>query len=228
MNNEIKKTPLKTESYLTNDTNFTTSYEQLTVSTEKIALYILDKAQGLASKYQGLVVTNGKDGRKAASATKDKLNAFTKEVNAMKKTFDTMIKQAIQPVEERKKELQTFIEESREADREEQREQAMQFASDLMQTLGFNPVFTPSSIIDFHSSEISNLSGSDLKRERYIADKLGYVMKYGVQVGNNTLDATTAEVILKEVKVTVRGDAQAVDNVVKELEKKEDIEVEVK
>lgn len=228
MSNEIKKTPLKTESYLTNDTNFNTSYEQLTMSAEKLALYILDKAQGLASKYQGLVVTNGKDGRKAASATKDKLNAFTKEVNTMKKTFDTMIKQAIQPVEERKKELQTFIEESREADREEQREQAMQFASDLMQTLGFNPVFTPSSIIDFHSSEISNLSGSDLKRERYIADKLGYAMKYGVQVGNNTLDATTAEVILKEVKVTVRGDAQAVDNVVKELEKKEDIEVEVK
>lgn len=228
MSNEIKKTPLKTESYLTNDTNFNTSYEQLTVSTEKIALYILDKAQGLASKYQGLVVTNGKDGRKAASATKDKLNAFTKEVNAMKKTFDTMIKQAIQPVEERKKELQTFIEESREADREEQREQAMQFASDLMQTLGFNPVFTPSSIIDFHSSEISNLSGSDLKRERYIADKLGYAMKYGVQVGKNTLDATTAEVILKEVEVTVRGKAQAVDDVVKKLEKKENIEVEVK
>lgn len=228
MNNEIKKTPLKTESYLTNNLDFTREYEKLTVTAGKLSLTILDLAKELVDKYQGLVVTDGKDGRKAASEAKDDLYSFIKGVKAMQKAFEYPFKTAIQPVEERKKELQTFIEESREADREEQREQAMQFASDLMQTLGFNPVFTPSSIIDFHSSEISNLSGSDLKRERYIADKLGYAMKYGVQVGKNTLDATTAEVILKEVKVTVRGDAQAVDNVVKELEKKEDIEVEVK
>ncbi|MHC5523312.1 hypothetical protein [Ligilactobacillus saerimneri] len=187
------------------------TFNQPNYNTELVAL----EANKLAKKYSNLLVTNGPEGRKSANKAKDEIGKFIKKnetdfkekkKQAMKviKAMKNQLDEALAPAVEVHDELDELIKESQNAQHEAQDAENRQIAHEMAKNLGVAPGLVDK-IIDYKNKALYPLGTGKLKRERYIADKLGYAMKYGVQVGKNTLDATTAEVILKEVKVTVRG-----------------------
>lgn len=201
------------------------TFNQPNYNTERVAL----EANKLAKKYSNLLVTNGPEGRKSANKAKDEIGKFIKKnetdfkekkkqamkvIKAMKKQLD----EALAPAVEVHTELKELIEESQDADHEEQDAENRQIAHEMAKNLGVIPSLVDK-IIDYENPALYRLGASPLKRERYISDKLRYTIQNGFVIDEPinhekiTLDAKTGEKIsrIKTVVVELKGDPFAVD-----------------
>lgn len=217
-NNSTKKDPV----VKSNEIN---TFNQPNYNTQAVSL----EAEKLAKKYSNLLVTNGPEGRKSANKAKDEIGKFIKEketdfkekkkqamnvIKAMKKQLD----EALAPAVEVHTELKELIEESQDADHEEQDAENRQIAHEMAKNLGVDTGLVDK-IIDYKNPTLYRLGASPLKRERYINDKLRYTIQNGFVIDEPinhekiTLDAKTGEKIsrIKTVVVELKGDPFAVD-----------------
>ena len=196
------------------------------------------EAERYAKKYKGLLVTNGIDGRKAANDAKNKVGKFIKDkeaefkqkkkqatdtIKAMKKQLD----EALAPAVEVHTELKELIEESQDADHEEQDAENRQIAHEMAKNLGVAPGLVDK-IIDYKNKALYPLGTGKLKRERYINSKLRHALEHGFIQENDdgtetkTLDAKTEKTIgiTKTVVIELTGGPFVVDLAVDSLKEK--------
>ena len=226
-NNSTKKDPV----VKSNEIN---TFNQPNYNTQAVSL----EAEKLAKKYSNLLVTNGPEGRKSANKAKDEIGKFIKEhetdfkekkkqamnvIKAMKKQLD----EALAPAVEVHTELKELIEESQDADHEEQDAENRQIAHEMAKNLGVIPSLVDK-IIDYENPTLYRLGASPLKRERYISDKLRYTIQNGFVIDEPinhekiTLDAKTGETIsrIKTVSIKLKGDPFVIDLAIDTLKEK--------
>lgn len=222
----IKKDPV--------DNNEIIKLNQIKYNTEPVAL----EANKLAKKYSNLLVTNGPEGRKSANKAKDEIGKFIKEnetdfkekkkqamnvIKAMKKQLD----EALAPAVEVHAELKELIEESQEAQHEEQDAENRQIAHEMAKNLGVAPGLVDK-IIDYKNKALYPLGTGKLKRERYINGKLRYALEHGFILESDdhteitTKDAQTGETIskIKTAVLELTGPPFVVDLAVDSLKEK--------
>lgn len=226
-NNSTKKDPV----VKSNEIN---TFNQPNYNTQAVSL----EAEELAKKYSNLLVTNGPEGRKSANKAKDEIGKFIKKnetdfkekkkqamnvIKAMKSQLD----EALAPAVEVHAELKELIEESQEAQHEEQDAENRQIAYEMAKNLGVAPNLVDK-IIDYKDSALYPLGTGKLKRERFINGKLRYALEHGFILESDdhteitTKDAQTGETIskIKTVSIKLKGDPFVIDLAIDTLKEK--------
>lgn len=228
VNKSVKKDPVaNNEIKIINQLKYNTELKSINTEAERYA-----------KKYKGLLVTNGVDGRKTANDAKKEVNDFIKEkeadfkqkkkqvtdvLKAMKKQLD----EALAPAVEVHAELKELIEESQEAQHEEQDAENRQIAHEMAKNLGVDTGLVDK-IIDYKNKALYPLGTGKLKRERFINSKLRYALEHGLIQENDdgtetkTLDAKTGKPIgiTKTVVIELTGSPFVVDLAVDSLKEK--------
>ncbi|WP_027827142.1 hypothetical protein [Ligilactobacillus saerimneri] len=228
VNKSVKKDPVaNNEIKIINQLKYNTELKSINTEAERYA-----------KKYKGLLVTNGVDGRKTANDAKKEVNDFIKEkeadfkqkkkqvtdvLKAMKKQLD----EALAPAVEVHAELKELIEESQEAQHEEQDAENRQIAHEMAKNLGVAPGLVDK-IIDYKNKALYPLGTGKLKRERYINGKLRYALEHGFILESDdhteitTKDAQTGETIskIKTAVLELTGPPFVVDLAVDSLKEK--------
>lgn len=222
-NNSTKKDPVdnnEIDALTQIDYSMTqTSGEEIDLSDPAQLEKIAKVSEYLAKKYHGLIVTDGRDGRKSANDAYHEINRFWKLIDEkrkkekqealadyedMKKRLDQALAPLLQIKEELKEARRESREESRQAERAKQYDENIKIALEMAESRDINHNVAIA-IINKHYLEVTDKKQSKIKREKIIAGLFDKAIKNGFSYNGKLINAKTGLIEKQTVNLRITG-----------------------
>lgn len=216
-----------------------TSGEEIDLSDPEQLEKIARVSEYLAKKYHGLIVTDGRDGRKAANDAYHEINKFWKLIDEtrkkekrealadyedMKKNLDQALAPLLQIKDELKKARRESREESRQIEKGKRHDENRHIASEMAKARDIIPGLAVD-LVDKHYMEITESKKSKLEREKIIARILDESIKYGARIGSKTFNVKTGAIEKQAVTLEFEGEPRLIESLLKIIYSIESLEV---
>lgn len=242
MSDDTKKDLVNKNEIAFNQPNYNigqTSGEEINLSDPEQIEKIAKVSGYLAKKYHGLVVTDGRDGRKAANDAYREINKFWNLIDgkrkekkqealadyeSMKKNLDQALTPLLEIKEELKQARRESREESRQAERGKRHDENRHIALEMAKARDIIPGLAVD-LVDKHYMEITESKKSKLEREKIIARILDESIKYGARIGSKTFNVKTGAIEKQAVTLEFEGEPRLIESLLKIIYSIESLEV---
>lgn len=208
-----------------------TSGEEINLSDPEQMKKIAKVSGYLAKKYHGLIVTDGRDGRKSANDAYHEINKFWKlidetrkkekqealaEYEDMKKRLDQALAPLLQIKDELKKARRESREESRQAEWEKRHDENKKIALEMAESRDINHNVAIA-IVNKHYREVTDKKQSKIKREKIIAELLDKAIKNGFSYNGKIINAKTGLIEKQTVNLRITGNPAMIKSLMRIL-----------
>lgn len=232
MSDDTKKDLVNKNEIAFNQPNYNigqTSGEEINLSDPEQIEKIAKVSGYLAKKYHGLVVTDGRDGRKAANDAYREINKFWNLIDgkrkekkqealadyeSMKKNLDQALTPLLEIKEELKQARRESREESRQAERAKQYDENRKIALEMAESRDINHNVAIA-IINKHYLEVTDKKQSKIKREKIIAGLFDKAIKNGFSYNGKLINAKNGHIEKQTVNLRITGNPEMIKSLMR-------------